>query len=110
MTKFVRINVPLGEGRQSSAFLLGTIYAEERIARISELFVPESERGKGYGKMLMEAFESIVSFQFEPPYQISLMSVSSAVGFYRKLGYATTRDFFFDMEKEIISVEEACLN
>lgn len=61
---------------------------------VDSLFVEESFRSKGVGKLLLSAFEDWAKGQFQNDYEVELLCLSNnqkALGFYQSLGYTEVK-------------------
>ena len=77
---------PIGEAYQGKTYRLG------------RLAVPKSERGKGYGRVMMEGIHEYFQglAKKTEPVEVVLHSQLPKVGFYTKFGYSKQGDEFLE--------------
>ena len=83
------------DGHESVGYLLGfrhlTFYANGPVGWVEEIVVRDEERGRGIGRILMNAFEQWAAAQ---GCALVALATRRAAPFYRALGYAESAAYF----------------
>ncbi|WP_445613771.1 GNAT family N-acetyltransferase [Geobacillus sp. YF-1] len=79
-------DIPVGAGRLR--------FIDEGVGKIERICVLPSYRGRGAGRMVMEAIEQLATSKGAK--KVKLNAQTHAEPFYQKLGYTTVSDVFLD--------------
>ncbi|MDG4656611.1 GNAT family N-acetyltransferase [Ectobacillus antri] len=80
-------NTPIGAGRMREV---------EGVGKLERICVLSSYRGKGAGRLIMDALEELAAAQHLQ--KVKLHAQTQAEAFYQKLGYQTVSDVFIEAD------------